>query len=131
MALGAALVDRARVVRREEAGRKVEGTTTYGTTLGPWFKARLFPEISREQLDAANRRRIIPNKPTMLAALKDENGDRVLITNEARLEVDSAELGREVWDVTCEPQAIRKKRAVIGWYFSVQRVYTVESGEAA
>lgn len=131
MALGAALVDRARVVSREKAGRKVEGTTVYGTVEGPWFKARLFTEIQAEQLDVANRRRIIPNTPTVLAAFLDENGDAVVLTSEARLEIESPELGHEVWDISGEPQALRKKRRVIGWYFGVRRVYTVEQENAA
>jgi hypothetical protein len=133
MALNSALVDRARIVSRAPvaSGRKVEGTTVYEKVEGPWFKARLFPEMSAAQLGVENRRRIIPDTPTMLAALLDVNGDPVVITSEARIEVDSKELGNEVWDVSGEPQPLRKKRRVIGWYFGVRRVYTVEQEDAA
>jgi hypothetical protein len=129
MALRGALVDRVRVhSRRPVAAQRVEGSTHMTEYVGPLIRARLSLPQSPESVDepARGRRRAVTNVPTLMVLDKDELGQPVVITTEHRLGVFSKEQfgeGVEVlFEVTADPEPIRKKRKVIGWMLTMRRV---------
>ena len=124
MGLGTALVDRARVVKKEAAGARVGGRTTLAPVSGQWFKARLFlpsAGAAPDSLDTQGGRRKMIKQPTLLFALRDVDREAVQVSAEFRLDVDSPELGRAVWEVRGDPEPLRKKRRVIGYYATLKR----------
>lgn len=121
MALGAVLVDRARVV--DKVGTtKVQGRTQFNPVLGTWFKARLFLPASEERADAQGRRRKVIKKPTLLCGVKDTAGGVVLVQADQMLEVASPDLGSAVWQIEGDPEPLRKKRKVIGFQATLKRI---------
>ena len=130
MALGAALVDRARIVERRESGRRVEGRTVYGTVTLPWFKARLELTQAPEGLEEGGVRPVISG-PTLLAGVRDLEGNPIELGNDVRLEVDSRELGHTVWQIVGEPAPLRRKRSLIGWQASLRQVEIREADRRA
>lgn len=122
MSLNAVLVDRARVVSKASTGKRVEGTTRVATVHGAWFRARLFLEGAPESPPTARLRQRTTASPQLMFALRDERGENVKVTADVQLEVESAELGHEVWRVTGDPQPIRKKRSLIGYLGTVRHL---------
>lgn len=122
MALGAALVDRARTVSRETTGVVVDGERLRGVTEGQWFKARLdLPAAAEAQAPGGGRRRAV-RQPTLLLGVADLDGLPVALSSAVRVEVDSPQLGRSVWEVAGDPMPLRKRRRVIGWQATLQQV---------
>jgi hypothetical protein len=128
LALGAALVDRARVYsRRQIAAVRVEGATPMHEYVGPWMKARLQLPQAPESVDQAPRGRRRPvREPTLMVGIRDLEGGSVSITTEHRIGVLSKhQFGdgvESVFEVTGDPEPIRKKRRVIGWMLTVRQV---------
>jgi hypothetical protein len=123
MAIGAALVDRARLIEKQAGSRRVEGTTRMVTVSGAWFKCRLFISPNTEDTgpgDGDGRVRNLDSSQLMWA-MRDENGDLVQVPFDAKVEVDSKQLGRGVYRVIGEPQMLRKKRSVIGHLANIER----------
>ena len=131
MGLGSACVDRARPVRRAAAGLRVEGRTQYGETKGPWFHCRLELPAAGEQAGGVTGMRPVITEPTLMYVPRDEEGDELHLTNQDRLEVVSRELGSEDWELTGDPQPIRKKRTLIGWQAALKRVAIHEADTPA
>lgn len=122
MSLGSALVDRARVVRRESVGVKREGTTVMSDTHGSWFKVRLFLEAAGERDEQGGRKKAV-STPQVLYGLRDLDGELVDLHAEDKLEIASVlGGGHELWRVMEEPQPIAKKRSVIGGLARLERV---------
>ncbi len=122
MALGAALVDRARAVTRERTGASVDGEQLRGLVTAQWFKARLEVPQSPESPGPGSGRRRTVRQPSLLVAFKDLDGRPVELSNAMRLEVDSAQLGRSLWEVSGDPAPLRKRRRVIGWQVTLAQV---------
>lgn len=124
MAIGAALVDRARLIEKQAASAvRVEGTTQMALVNGAWFKCRLMISPNTEDTgpgDGNGRVRNI-DASQLMWAMKDENGDLVQVPFDAKVEVDSKQLGRGVYRIIAEPQQLRKKRSVIGHLASIER----------
>jgi hypothetical protein len=127
MGLGGALVDRARPVRRAAAGLRVEGRTQYGEAKGPWFRCRLELPAAGEQADTPTGVRPVLTEPTLLYGTRDEEGDALHLTNQERLEVESRELGSELWEIIGGPQPIRKRRTLLGWQAQLRRLAVEEA----
>lgn len=129
MALGAALKDRARRVVRVPSPRRVEGKTVLVAPVeGPWFKARLSMPSASESADSGRTRRVVIT-PTLLIGRKDSTGRKLtkpeggcVIGQKDRIEVQSAELGNAMWEVSGHPTPIRKKRTVLGYEVPLSRV---------
>ena len=122
MALGSALVDRARLLRQEPTGVKVEGSTQFGTVAGAWFRCRLNVTGQPESPDPAGARRRVESRPSMLYALKDADGLPVGLTTESRVEVASRELGTAVWQPEGDPTPLRRRRSLVGYEVNLRRV---------
>lgn len=127
MALGAALVDRGRVVRLGEPGPKVEGTTKYKDVKGPLFKCRLEEGQQSEGEVNPNRKRVTANA-NMIYDKKDSSGNVLEIRASDRVEVVSQELGTAIWEAGGSPEPLRKRRKVIGWEIPLRRVEDNEAG---
>jgi hypothetical protein len=120
MALTAALVDKARVINRRDAGRVVEGRRITVPEQGPWFRCRLRPAGSAEDTD--DGRVAYRNRTTLLVGVRDSSGQKIEIRGSDQLEVDSKELGHARWQVTGDPKPIRKRRTILGWRVSVSKL---------
>lgn len=120
MALGAALKDRARIVEQTPLPLRVEGKTVATPTTGAWFRARL--ELPAGSEDRSTGRRRVVTSPTLMYGIRDEQGQAILLNSSSRVEVDSPQLGRAVWEITADPAPMRKKSSVIGYTVSIQRV---------
>lgn len=123
MGYGAALVDRARIVRQRAATPvRVAGSTVLAPTEGNWFRARLeLPSGAESPAPNSGRTRQV-TAPTLMFEQFDEANEIVDLSADDRVEVDSLELGRTTWQVTASPQPIRKKRAVIGFQVALRQV---------
>ena len=122
MSLNSALVDRARRVVDTPTGVRVEGTTQFQTYHHPWFKCRLTLNAAPETDDTQAARRRVARTAQMMCALKDQDGNLLVISAADRLEVDSKELGRAVYEITGDGEPIRKKRKMLGWTSTLTRV---------
>ena len=115
-----ALVDRARLIRREDTGQKVDGRRVYETTETPWFRARLTLTQSGEQKQSGRTR--VMRGPELLYALTDDAGNSVSLHADDRVEVMSDDLGRGVWGVNGEPELMRRRTGLVGGLAILQRV---------
>lgn len=123
MALARALVDRARVLRREPSPVKVEGTTQFVDTSSAWFRARLIvASIDGESGGNQPGRTRVPRTPQLLYGLRDDAGERIELHADDRVEVSSNELGSGLWNVNGEPQPLRKRVAMLGGLANLARV---------
>lgn len=122
MALGTALVDRARLISKQSTGRKVDGKTQAGDVTGPWFRARLeLPEGQEGDSNVTGRRRTVV-RPSLMCGARDSEGNTISFGSHDRLDVDSPQLGRATFEVAGEPKPMRKRRTVIGWEVTLARV---------
>lgn len=119
MALGSALVDRARIVSMQSTGRKVDGQSRAVSVTGPWFKARL--ELPQAPEANFGQRRRATQRPSLMCGVRDEEGNEIRFGAQDAIEVDSPQLGQAIWQVTAEPAPMRKKRTVIGWEVALAR----------
>jgi hypothetical protein len=122
VALGSALVDRARPLREQPTADKVEGTTQFATVPGEWFRCRLDVTTQPESPDPSGGRRRVEARPSLLYEWHDAAGLPVALTTEDRVEVASPELGTAVWLLEGDPRPLRKKRRVIGFEATLRRV---------
>lgn len=124
MALNAALVDKARTVRKEAASVRVGGRTQLEPTTSQWFKARLFlpsAGASPDNLDQEGGRRRQIKQPMLLVSKKDFDRELVAILPEEKIDVDSRELGRATWQVVGSPEPLRRRRSILGWYLQLRK----------
>lgn len=131
MALGAVLVDRARLLEMQAASPvKVEGTTQFATVRGNWFKARLFLPAGAQDSTPGDaplmrgigkgRIRALDNAQ-LLIGIRDLEGDLLDIHFDMKVEVESLQLGNGIYRIMNEPERIRKKRKVIGFLADIER----------
>lgn len=126
MALGAALVDRARIVEVLGTGVRVQGRTPTEPVEGEWFKARLFLPAPTESPDTPGRRRKVVKRPQLLFGVKDVQG-AVLVPPKAdmKIEVDAPRIddnGPLVFRVDGLPEVITKRRGRIGYLANLSRI---------
>jgi hypothetical protein len=123
MGLGGALVDRARIIRQEVATvARVGGSSQTVPVDGNWFRARLeLPAGPEGRAPEFGRMRAVV-VPTLLYEGFDEENLDVYVTAEDRIEVESLELGRGLWQVTGSPTPIRKKSDVIGFQATLKKI---------
>lgn len=138
MALGAALKDRARAVRKLDTTHKVEGTTVMATETTAWFKCRLDLLGGQKGASASGRNfgrgegnaERVQFTPSIMFGVKDSEGNSLIdddtkecvVRAKDRVEVDSPELGHVMWEVTGNPLPMRKKKRVIGFTASLSRL---------
>lgn len=131
MALGAVLVDRARLLELQAASPvKVEGTTQFATVRGNWFKARLILPAGPQDSTPGDaplmrgigkgRIRALANAQLLLG-VRDLESQTIDIHFDMKVEVRSPQLGNGVYRVMNEPEPIRKKRRVIGYLADIER----------
>lgn len=119
MALGAALVDRGRFVRREKATTEVDGERQFKDAVPEeqrWFRCRLQMLKGSEQQQDGRRRRVVRPMLTVGRKVKIKKGDQI--------EIKCKELyGNElvVFTVDGDPEPMRKRRTVIGYEATLAR----------
>lgn len=128
MSLGAALVDRAFLLRKTEAEpqEEVEGTVIFdepdpdAPEPGPEFRCRLdissAPERTKDGMTQADPR------PKLLTGKRDKDGVDLEFRIGDQIKVVSRELGTAVWEVDDDPEPLRKRRAKLGWELTLHRV---------
>lgn len=136
MALGAVLVDRARLLELQAASPvKIEGTTQFATVRGNWFKARLFQPAGPQDStpgDAPLMRGIGKGRirslddSQLLLGIRDLQGELIEIHFDMKVEVRSVQLGNGIYRVMNEPERIRKKRKVIGYLAAIEKSHERE-----
>jgi hypothetical protein len=122
VSLNAALVDRARRLVDTPTPVKVEGTTQFQTLTYAWFRCRLTYNPAPESPDQQGGRVRVPRTANLLIGLRDTDGNLVQVNADDRLEVNSKQLGRAIFELTSDGQPIRKKRKLIGWQATATRV---------
>lgn len=123
MPIGTALVDRARLVTMEAATARVEGTTQLAPVYGEWFRCRLTLPGSQEGPDEPRGYRRSINRPSLLYGVRDRAGQTLAIRFNHKVVVESKEQGiLSVWKVNGDPQPLRKKRSMIGWFAQLERL---------
>lgn len=123
MAFGSALVDRARVVRRETATRtRVTGSTVVAPVYGNWFRARLELTQGQESEAPQQGRKRGSRTTTLMIDRYDEENLEVEVRAEDFVQVDSEEYGFTTWQVNGSPQPIRKLRTVLGHQAQISRI---------
>jgi hypothetical protein len=122
MALGSALVDRARIVRNRPQPQRVDGRTEFAKVSSSWFRCRLtVPARPRNRQGNVTRSE---SHPTLLYEVKNADGDPVGLTGDDEVEVVAAELGDAagLFKVDGEPEPLRKRRTVIGFQVPLKRI---------
>ena len=120
MAYRGALVDRAVIRRKQRQATKVDGRTIFTSQDGPEFRARL--QLPQANEDTRDERTAAVIRPTLMTDRKDSDGDLLDFRTSDRILVTSRQLGTALWEVTGEPEPLRKKRRVIGWVVPINRV---------
>lgn len=121
MALGSALVDRAKFVRRAPTGKRVEGTKLFHDTPGPWFRCRLQMPQQQESGEGGRRRGV--TVPTLTVGRRDQDGGIIEFKGDDRIVVRSNQLATDTTlQVNGDPEPIRKRRTIIGWTVTLTRV---------
>lgn len=121
MALGSALKDRGRIVRKEADAKRVEGRTRFNPRALPWFRCRLTIEDARERSDDGGVMSV-RRMPTLLVGARDTQRNLLAFQPDDEIEIESRELGNATFEVDGEPKPLRKKRRVIGWELRLARV---------
>lgn len=129
MGFHSALVDQARLLSKEPLGATVGGTIRFTDVRGEWFRCRLTLPGAPENLEGATYRRTVIRVPTLLYDIVDAVDEAVVLFVETRLEVNSKELGDQVWDVVSNPEPLRRKRRVMGWQTTLRRVEDYQFSE--
>jgi hypothetical protein len=118
VSLNSALVDRARRIVDTPTPVRVEGTTQFQPLHYPWFKCRLQLAAAPETAGGVRT----PHPSTLLIGLRDADGNLNEVNSDERLEVDSKQLGRAIYQLTGDGEPIRKKKKLIGWMATCTRV---------
>ena len=122
MAYRSALVDRAFIQRKVQSKKKVGGRyiATDEPTLGSEFRVRLvLPNTMENRRDG----RVATNPtPMLMTDRKSKDGALLEFRTSDKIKVVSKQLGTALWEVNGEPEALRKKRKVIGWQLPVSKV---------
>lgn len=121
MGINSVLVDQGRTLTNSSTIKRVEGTTRVTQVAGTWFRCRLFLAGGMEMTDSGGHPRTVP-APQFLYGLRDSTGQPVNLNADQRLEIESVELGTAVWQLTEDPEPLRKKRAVLGYLGTLRRV---------
>jgi hypothetical protein len=123
------LVDRARIKEKVGTGTKVEGRTIHADTTGAWFRARLTLPAGQKQQDESGQRRKERKQPTLLYGKRDTEGEPVELEADQKVEVESEQLGSAVWRVVGTPEPLRRRRSLLGWLATLERVSEVRREE--
>jgi hypothetical protein len=122
MPVTSACVDRGRQIIKEPSGPRVEGRTQFTPVAGPWFKCRLFYEGAPDTTDAQGAHFKSTPAPQVLTPAVDLMGNPLVFTDDTQLQVNSMELGNTIWRMAATAEPLRKRRRIIGYILTVERV---------
>ena len=118
--IGSALVDRARIVSTVRSDVRVEGSYQTKTRTGPWFRCRFDPGGEGEQRSAGGVRR--DRRATLLVGRRAIDGTTLSFSGSDVIEVDSRAFGLIRMQLQGLPEVVQKRRSVIGWIATLERV---------
>lgn len=119
MGLRSVLVDRAYRIRKGATSKRVEGSTIFSAQESEQIRVRLSIQQAGERTD--DGRVLTEPQPTLLVYKRDILGEELDWKATDRIRVESAELGTHEYEVSGDPQPMRKKRRVIGWTLNLRR----------
>jgi hypothetical protein len=127
VSLNSALVDKARRLQQVAQPQKVEGSTQFVETPHPWFRCRFSYGLSwskrtAREVGGEGGEERLSNVAHLMAGTKDTVGNLLTISPAERIEINSKELGTGIFEVTGKPEAIRKRRNIIGWTLTLTQV---------
>jgi hypothetical protein len=126
VAIGAATPDRARVQRRVRTGERVRGAFKTTDKWSEPFRCRYTPANESESRSQSGVRRAKPATLLVKALSLRSSGVGVLKASD-RVEITQADGTRLLMEVQGEPDPIRKRRTVIGYTASLQKVRDSEA----
>lgn len=120
MALGGALKDTGRIVRKEAQAKRVEGRTRFVPVARPDFKCRLTIKRVPQTKDEAGVMSFT-STPLLLCGKRDKERNDLLFEVDDFVEVTSRDMPQfdGVYQVDGLPEPIRKKKRVIGWQLTL------------
>ena len=120
MAIGAAMSDRARLIKHTRSGTKVEGRFIPTSTPGPWFRCYYDPGTESESRGPGSVRRVLP--ATLIFKLRATDGSLVVASAKDEVEIESRRFGNVRMEIVGEPEALAKRFSRIGWLAQLQKV---------
>lgn len=120
MALGAALVDRARTYRKQRTGQNVEGGHVKGTVISPWFRCRYEEGAEAEQKTEGKPRRV--RESSMMVGRTDVTGQPLVLKAADEVEILRRDGSTFRMEIVGNPEEIRKRVAVIGQTARLRKV---------
>lgn len=124
MALEGALVDRARVLRKQPSGASAPlgMTQMIDDVPGQWFDALLQLPDSPQTPDASQGRRRVVRVPTLLTDAFDDDNEAVVFTAEDKIEVVSEKFGTDVWETIGDPMPLATLYDILGYSTTVRKI---------
>lgn len=132
MSLSSVLVDRGRALTNVEKMQhnadgtlvpvRIEGTTQMVWQYGPYFDCRIDSPAAPKRRDSAGGRDRTAQSPIVMFDVYDDNDDPVVLHAESRIEVESDAFGTQVWELTGEPELMRKKYDLVCGQANVVRI---------
>lgn len=103
---------------------RVGGRTTFADTEpGTWFNARLMmPTATPETTPPGGASKRVVLSPSLILDTEDDEGSPVEVFFSDMLEVESEDLGNDMWQVSSEPRPFRKKHGIIGYECELRRI---------
>lgn len=120
MALGSALVDKARVHRTLKTSAKLQGTLQTKEFTSEWFRCRVTMPRGSEQTEEGRRKK--QKTPELMCGRVNVLGEAVEILAGDTLELQSVQLGNVTLQIAGDPEPIRKRRSIIGWQVGLSKV---------
>jgi hypothetical protein len=121
VAIGAAMSDRARLIKHGRSTERVEGRfLPTGPTPGPWFRCYYDPGTESEARSTGGVRRSHP--ATLMFKLRAMDGTLVEATAKDEVEIQSRRFGTIRMEIMGTPEPIAKRTSRIGWIAALQKV---------
>lgn len=114
MALGAALRDRAHLVRKDATGERVEGTLQRGETTTPPFRCMYDPGDAPENRTTGGVR-LVERGATLMTGKRFLDGTPLELRHNDVVVVESRRFGTLRFQVSGQPERIVKRTTWLGW----------------
>lgn len=122
MALGAATPDRARLLRTSRSGARVAGRYVTAQAYSRPFRCRFTEQGESEGRSQSGVRRVKPAQLMVAKGALSSRGIAALGPSD-RIEITPAGAAAPVlFEIQGAPRPIRKRRTVIGWIATLQKV---------
>lgn len=121
MALGAALRDRARIIRTSGSGERVEGSVTRAETTSAEFRCMYDPGDAPENRSTGGVR-LVERGATLLTGKRFLDGTPLELRHNDVVVIDSRRFGTLRFQVSGKPERIVKRTTWLGYLAPLQAV---------